>query len=1310
MAGSILKEATVLFGVSLCVGAASAAITSRSYVPTGLVAQYDGINNVGHDAAHSDSATTWADLTGNGNDGTVGANVVWCENGWTNGVAGKPISVGFGLSRVTGTGTFTAQFACKPVRKSVQSGRASFFSQYSASRSLGIEHRGTSITDCIRLYSRVLDTSLSSKSSALKTDEWGSITLTADNGLKDAHFYKNLEDWGERHFSSASENLNTACASVIGGENDREAMAFFGTYNAFRLYDRVLPEEEIKINAAVDAVRYNNADWSDYPELACYTFAADGTLQQNLIAVAGEGGKVRAGDGVAAESVTGVTASYGSGAMTATFAAVPDSGYVFYRWEGNDSAIAVGSYLSSTITVTSEKGVLLTAVFKKQRRGLSSRSYVVPGLVAQYDGINNVGHDAAHDGSATTWVDLTGNGNDATKASDVTWTENGWANAVDCYPMTVPSGNGSATSVSVTTASKVFTMQYAVKPSRHTVRQCFFGQYDRRGFSLEHNTSASGVDKTGLTRYYYYYISGSAGDKYFADMKVVTDEWASMSFLSDTKQQTVWKNGAASQTQVANLSGTITNICASVIGGDNTRPAMAFCGTYNAFRLYNRVLTEDEVKVNAAVDAIRFNGASASSYTLSGGYSFAADDTLMIAMTATATTGGKVALKRVGSFEASVSSTVNHDGSEMTGFVAQPDEGYVFQRWTGDIDAIVKGSVLTPDIGVVATRPVALTAVFRKPGSNALDGMILDLDIRDVEDGALMAGTSSGYHVGDALHAGSPSSNTYYTCWYSQPNGFNDYRPMYKFMDVASPMTPFTTNAAQPCIYLTQKKDDEDTGKFGLSRWELAYTYVDAPVATFYVRFLWEGPLVPGIANDSCIFCNGYTTWASVGQGFTLRIRTASGGGVNDNKGFLNVFIPKEVPVVDYGTDLYITTNSWVDCFVSVYPSPTNVEFSNVDIWFCQTPALGSNGIFGYPVLKHKHLGDECKLPRFRSIDKAHAIRLGAETSGTNTDPEYVRKAFRGYYAALKAWDRLLTENEMWSVMADRYGGTFNVGVENGSASEFGGSWYETADPFDVSTDKWQAMKKSLTAADRTLTLVAPIPAESEGLPRVLEIVPLFDGVGAACPVTVTVNGAAVGEFDLMDESKRAIPLRASHVTRDANGKITIAITRPEGCTGTLSFDALSLAGSWQIGKIDNTSGDMTAQGQGVSSVVIAGDPIYKNAQRAVTTTYNTLTILFDVPKTSAGQCAYRYDTYMDSVKSGNTHPIHLEFNGETVWSSENAAVGKVRVEIPAESVKPGLNELKWVYDTAVANNWLTFDYHKLKMLPPPIGTMMLIR
>ena len=201
-----------------------------------------------------------------------------------------------------------------------------------------------------------------------------------------------------------------------------------------------------------------------------------------------------------------------------------------------------------------------------------------------------------------------------------------------------------------------------------------------------------------------------------------------------------------------------------------------------------------------------------------------------------------------------------------------------------------------------------------------------------------------------------------------------------------------------------------------------------------------------------------------------------------------------------------------------------------------------------------------------------------------------------------------------------------------------------------------------------------------------------------------------MGTFDLVDEAQRVVVLRGGHARNGASGKLTIAIVRPEGCEGTLSFDSLSLAGSWQIGADNDTSTDMTQQAQGVTSVFIAGDPIYKHAQRGLTTTYNTLVIPFDVPKSSVGQCAYRYEADFHDIKSGNTHPLHLEFNGATVWSSENATSGKVVVELAAESIRSGLNELKWVYDTTTANNWMTFDFHRMKIVPPPLGMAIMLR
>ncbi|MBR2837918.1 MAG: hypothetical protein IKE55_03985 [Kiritimatiellae bacterium] len=1307
---SVATCTSVALGLVFFVSSASAAVSSRSYVQSGLVAQYDGINNAGHDIAHSPDATTWTDLTGNGNDATKAANVAWTANGWVNGAAGKPMMVGTGLAAVTATKTFTAEFACTPSRRDT---RECFFSQYNQ-RGVCIEHNsssGNKTGGFLRLYvngAPVRD--WNAHDLKIQSNEWASVSLACTPSCQT--FRKNGTDVRSTFFDLNSIGLlSSTCPSAIGGDPNRDSMAFYGTYNAFRLYDRALSEEEARLNAAIDAVRFNGADWSDYPEFECYTFAADGTLQQNLIAVASENGGVKAGDGEASPSVTGATADYGSGPMTATFTAVPAQGYVFYRWEGASGIVTSGSETSTTITVSANRGAKLRAVFRlpETRGGITSRSYVQSGLVAQYDGIRNAGHDEAHDPNATTWVDLSGNGNHGACMSGLSWVENGWTNdqTANLKPVTVTS-----TQLSQSISTGRFTIQFACVPSVVNARMCYFGQYNGSlgDVNVEQYTAGklrlyrNGM--TGLSTYDWQ----STGVSY-----MTVGGFSSVSYAVNSTRAALYVSGECQETKTADFISSSTNVT-SIIGGERststTRP-YAFRGTYNAFRLYNRVLTDLENEYNAAIDGIRFtNGAK-----MPRRYAMASDGTLMTILSATATGCGKVKVCG-GEAAASASVTVNHDGSQFVYFEAVPDEGYVFHGWAGDVDAITEGTALTPRVAVDSTRPVTLQARFGASG-NALDGMVLDFDIRDVEEDQYIGGDTfdATSNAGNALKAGSSGSDLSraYTCWYTslKNTGYDDHRPMFKLKDVVRPATPTTTNAAQTCIYLQQYVDSATN--CASSRWELPYCYVRGPAATLYVRFLWEGRVYMGTDkyNDSCILCNGYSSYSTPGQGFVLRIRAPT----NADMGFFNVFTPGAVPVPDLSTEqgLYIEAGRWVDCFVSVYPSPTDPSLSNADVWFCQASPLRTSGGVSYfdkPVLKHKHFGDEAALLKFRTVDEDHAIRLGAETSGVQADIDNIRKTFRGYYAALKGWNRLLTENEMWSVMLGQYGGTFNVGVENGSANEFGSSG-RVVETFNTATNKWWEMKKSLTAADRALTLEVPLTAENAGLPRMLEIAPLFDGVGASCPVTVTVNGAVVGTFDLMKEDDRSIPLRRDKVTRNANGSLTIAVVRPEGCAGTLSFDAISLRGSWQVGGDNNTASDIGPEARDTSGVYVMGDPDYKHAQGALTATYSTLSLLFDVPKTCAGTAPYRYQTEIAGLREGGGHPApaHLDLNGTTIWSCEALALNQVlRIDLAAEALKPGLNELKWHWDAKESANWMSFDYHRLRMVPPQVATLIVVR
>ena len=72
--------------------AARAAVDAHSYVQKGLVACYDGIDNAGT-GVHDSTAATWADLSGNGFDGTLAANLGWAADGWTNAVDGSGVRV-----------------------------------------------------------------------------------------------------------------------------------------------------------------------------------------------------------------------------------------------------------------------------------------------------------------------------------------------------------------------------------------------------------------------------------------------------------------------------------------------------------------------------------------------------------------------------------------------------------------------------------------------------------------------------------------------------------------------------------------------------------------------------------------------------------------------------------------------------------------------------------------------------------------------------------------------------------------------------------------------------------------------------------------------------------------------------------------------------------------------------------------------------------------------------------------------------------------------------------------------------------------
>ena len=1115
-----------------------AAVSSRSYVQRGLAAQYDGINNVAHDVAHNSSAKVWKDLTGNGNDGTCesSSKFSWVGgDGWSVSGDCKPITVPEpGLAATLGTCAFTIQFACMPA---IDNKREAFFSQYYNYGSFGLEHNtGSDFTGKLRYYGDGSRTGLGGlnylSSARISAGIFTSASVAVSPDVQKCYLNGTLADTR----NGAVTMISRSCPSVIGGEvqpsgrtgsayTDGYGIAFQGKYNAFRLYDRPLSEDEAKVNAAVDAIRFNGANPSDFALTGGWSFDGAGDLCVDVAATASGNGTVSVNGGGASATVK----QYANVALAAT----PASGSVFCRWEGDTQAIVSGSAITPEIEVSAADPVALVAVFKVPA-GLNAYSYIRKGLVANFDGIDNAG-TGTHDSSATTWADLTGNGNDADKGSNASWNgTDGWTSSADGKPMVVPEGDGAATTFAGTIATKVFTLQFAAKPSRHTVRQCFFGQYAKYGVSIEHNGGNSTMD--GHLRAYYHYVPGVGdADDLFTQTLVTSDEWVSMSFLNDTARQTFWKNGQTSQTIVKALAGTLTNRCTAVIGGDNSRDNMGFRGTYNALRLYNRVLTEEEIKVNAAIDDRRFNG-GAKGLALPSGWSFV-DDALMVAVSATATEGGKVSY-RGGAAAQSIADTVNHDGSKVLAFAAVPDAGYVFERWSGRTDLIVTGSTLTREITVDPEYPVTLVAKFRRCG-DATDGKVYDLSF-----------------TGDATADGITFSDT-----------VAEAKQGYVTADIALPVLPTVTNANVSCLYLPQPNSADGTGTY----WQMAVSdkpAVTGDVATVFVRFRWDGPVIANAVNYPAVFHNGYNGWTSIGQGFMIRLYSKA----NSTDAYLSLLMGgcdvggEKAVIEDVSGTGFIKPGEWVDVFASVYPSPTDPTLSNADIWYCRAPALGSGGYFPASSIGHRHFGDAAAIPHMNSTTTL--LRTGCESAPSASavmTGANATKVFRGSIAGAKGWNRLLSENEMWTVMAE------------------------------------------------------------------------FDGVQSFGGKSRTFN--------------------------------TGALTTQEGRNGT--------------------------------STAFIGDAATEHFWRAMNKNYPPLTLIWNAPKDKPAQPVV-YKTAIPNFTAGNAQSLHLEVNGTTVWSSDNVARGdKISVEIDAAYTRPGLNELKWVYDVGISGNWITFEYHKMRMGVP---------
>ena len=605
----------MLFGVlagACLAGSSSAALTSRSYIQKGLAACYDGVDNAGA-GVHDPNATTWVDLTGHGNDGTVGSGITWAANGWVcTGGVDTPIVIGPGVAAVTGSETFTMEFT----GTRATTGRGVLFGQYAVNYGVNMEYTGDgsgTTSNALRLHflhglenNSTLNQYTTAATVAFRNGDSATLALTTaptERGLWRNAVLGTFSDTTQSEMPIV--NRTNTCNSCIDGDfRGGSSVTFIGTCNAFRLYDRVLTADELAINAAVDAVRFRGADPATFTLPAGWSFDAQTNLVK-AVAVSALGGTITPAGGVAVVSFA-TNVVQGAGTPTLTFTAVADAGYEFMAWGGDTDAIVSAN--GCEVTVRVDEPLSLYATFRPDTPPTASTAdynYVTDGLVVWYDGADNAGV-GVHDGTTSTWTDLSGNNRDATLNAALGWVANGWTNNSSCYPMAL--GSAANTAVANALNSNTFTVEFMARPTRTTSRENYFGSYNTGGLSIEHNSSRNAI---GQIRLYY-----NGKPDYDADVTQVAGEAAVFALVSGPSRQKLYKNGqlmfTGTQTVAADkLLATATYY----IGNDASRPNNAFRGTFHSFRVYNRLLTDEEVARNAAADRSRLLEGGATTWT-----------------------------------------------------------------------------------------------------------------------------------------------------------------------------------------------------------------------------------------------------------------------------------------------------------------------------------------------------------------------------------------------------------------------------------------------------------------------------------------------------------------------------------------------------------------------------------------------------------------------------------------------------------------------------------------------------------------------
>ncbi len=453
------------------------------------------------------------------------------------------------------------------------------------------------------------------------------------------------------------------------------------------------------------------------------------------------------------------------------------------------------------------------------------------------------------------------------------------------------------------------------------------------------------------------------------------------------------------------------------------------------------------------------------------------------------------------------------------------------------------------------------------------------------------------------------------------------------------------TSETETCLYLGQPTNYVDgVLQVHLQSVAVPKAYLATGTeASFFARIKWEGRCFPN-SGDAYpynyavpLFSNGHF-WGTSATSRGWSVWLNADGGVSDNAALRVVVGNKHSSPSDAALKVY-ASDGWVDLAVTLRKDG---DKTHVTYYICKSSSHNVR-VVAY----------ELDDPAFNDPTDDGSIGSDMPSKVYSADGNYKGKSwnFRGAIGEMRLWDRCLAEDEMRAVFAGQPQG-WSVGVENGSADEFSDA--ECVDGFNPRTMQWGAMRKTLTAGNRSVSLSATFPADRRSLPRALRLKPILSAEATGAMLDVSLNGTSVGTVKLRRNRDSWLFVKESTFNQlvGPDEAATFTLSRTGNMAGTVMFDCLELTGSFQLGKIDSSYGEFTWHPNMSRSLYSSAEDT--SIYVASLPPSSSLDVYFPLAQAVADRYRFRFSTRL-YLQTEATLPLLFQLNGVDVLPTEEA-------------------------------------------------------